>query len=314
MKKQPEHHHIKVEEGGRRLDVFLKGFFPQLSRNFLQRLIHQGQVTVNHQVERPSHLLKMGDEVKITVSPTKKVAVSSQPLPLDILFEDDCLIVVNKPAGMVTHPVSPGQKETLVNALLHHTQRLSRTGGSMRPGIVHRLDKDTSGAVVVARTDFVHLALSIQFKKREVEKKYLALVRGRPSPAEGIVDIKIGRNPKHRTKMVQDGKLAREAVTHYKTLKSWGSWSLLEVHPLTGRTHQIRVHLKWLNCFLIGDSLYGGKVVRDFPLPVNRCMLHAAFIGFFHPVKKQWVEFEAPIPSDMEKIINYLEKEYETKG
>jgi len=307
------HHHIKVEEDGKRLDIFLKEIFSQFSRNFIQKLIHQGKVTVNKVVEKPSHVLKKGDEIDIVIPVEERKAPLPQPLPLDILFEDNYLLVINKPAGMTTHPISPEQSGTLVNALLHHTKKLSQIGGSLRPGIVHRLDKDTSGVIVVAKTDPVHLALSLQFKKREVKKKYLAIVKGKPS-SEGIIDIKIGRSPKRRTRMRQDSKLGREAVTHYKTLKSWGPWSLLEVYPLTGRTHQIRVHLRGINCFLIGDNLYGGKVGKEFPLPVNRCMLHAKFIGFFHPVRREWMEFEAPIPPDIQRIIDYLEGEYEAKG
>ncbi|RLE15486.1 RluA family pseudouridine synthase [Candidatus Aerophobetes bacterium] len=308
MKDSSEHHRIIVEKGGQRLDVFLKEHFSHLSRSSLQKLIHEGKVTVNKKVEKPSHLLKTGDKIDIIITPLKETVLVPEPLPLDILFEDDYLLVLNKPAGMTTHPVYPGQKGTLVNALLYHTKNLSQMGGLLRPGIVHRLDKDTSGAIVVAKCDFVHLALSLQFKKREVKKKYLALVKGKPSDAEGIINVKIGRSPKGRGRMVPDGKLAREAITYYKTLKSWGDWSLLEVHPLTGRTHQIRIHLKTLNCFLIGDRLYGGKPGRDSPVPVNRAMLHANLLGFFHPAKKEWMEFEAPMPQDMKNVINYLER------
>ena len=316
MKDLSESYHITVQKSGQRLDVFLKEAFPHLSRNLLQKLIYHGKVTLNKAVTRkPSRVVKGGDDVHISISSTTKVPTTLplQRLPLNILFEDNYLLVLSKPAGMTTHPVRPEQTDTLVNALLYHTQNLSWVGGPLRPGIVHRLDKDTSGVMVVAKTDLIHLALSAQFRKREVQKKYVALVRGRPSDREGTIDVKIGRNPKKRKKMVQNGKFAREAITHYRVLKSWGGWSLLEVHPLTGRTHQIRVHLKALNCFLIGDRLYGGKPGKDSPFPVNRCMLHAAFLGFFHPVEREWMEFEAPLPQDMETIINYLEKTYAVK-
>lgn len=309
MRDISKHYCITVQEEGSRLDVFLKQVLSQFSRSFLQGLIHQGKVTVNETIKRPSYLLKKGDEVDVTVPSVENRAPSSQPLPVNILFEDEHLIVLNKPGGMATHPVFPEQKGTLVNALLNYTKRLSTVGGPLRPGIVHRLDKDTSGVMVVAKTDSVHLALSIQFRKREVKKSYIALVKGNPSPAQGIIDVKIGRNPKRRTKMVQDEERGREAVSYYRTLRSWGSWSLLEIQPLTGRTHQIRVHLKNLNCFLIGDRLYGGKAGRNFPLQVSRCMLHAKFIGFFHPATRRWVEFEAPIPPDMEQVIDYLRRE-----
>lgn len=310
MRTLPEHFHLNVKEGGERLDVFLKKNLSEYSRSFLQKLIRQGKVTVNGEFQKPSYVVEVGHRVGVSIPPAQEPGVIAQCIKLDILFEDDYLLVVNKNGGMITHPNWEGQKDTLVNALLHHTTKLSRVGGSLRPGIVHRLDKDTSGAIIVAKTDPVHIALSMQFKKREVKKKYIGLTKGKPPYTQGVINAKIGRNPVHRTKMTQDGKFAREAITCYRVLKSWNSWTLLELRPLTGRTHQIRVHLKGINCFLVGDNLYGGKVEPEFPFSVSRCMLHAQFIGFFHPVKKKWMEAEAPIPSDMQEIINYLEKEY----
>ena len=310
----PKCFYITTKENKQRLDIFLKGVFPQLSRSLLQRLIYQGKVTLNKTMtEKPSHLLKTGDEVSIILPSLKEQILVPQSLSLEILFEDDYLLVLNKPAGMVVHPTHTGQIGTLVNALIGYTNDLSWVGGPLRPGIVHRLDKDTSGVMVVAKTDLVYLALSAQFRKREVKKKYLALVKGRPSREEGVIDVKIGRNPKDRRKMTLDGLVAREAITRYKVLKSWSNWSLFEVNPLTGRTHQIRIHLKTLNCFLLGDSLYGGKPGKDSPFPVSRTMLHAKFIGFFHPTRKEWMEFKAPLPKDMKDMINYLEKKYEIR-
>ncbi|MCD6574879.1 RluA family pseudouridine synthase [Candidatus Aerophobetes bacterium] len=314
MKNSAEHHWVIVEEDGKRLDIFLKEYLSHLSRNFLQKLIQEGNITVNSKVEKPSHPLKRGDEINIVIPSSERPALQPEPLPLDIVFEDEHIIVVNKPGGMTVHPVYPGQKGTLVNALLYYTSRLSQAGDPLRPGIVHRLDKDTSGLMVIARTESAHLALSMQFKKREVEKRYLALVRGKPSRVEGVIDVKIGRSIKGGLKMVPEGMFARQAVTCYRVLKSWDKWSLLEVHPVTGRTHQIRVHLKTLNCFLVGDRLYGGKPGRDFPIPVNRAMLHSNLLGFFHPARREWMKFEAFPPQDMEDTINYLEKKYGFKG
>ena len=312
-KKSAEHHRILVEKGGRRLDVFLKEHFSNFSRSFIKKLIGQGRITVNSKVEKPSYLLKRGDSIEVVVPCEEELSVVAEPIELNIIFEDEHLIVVNKPSGMTVHPVYLGQKGTLVNALLYYTKNLSQLGGPLRPGIVHRLDKDTSGIMVVAKTDVSHLALAMQFRKREVEKRYLALVRGKPSKPQGIIDVKIGRKKKGGIKRVIEGECAREAVTSYKVLKNWKKWSLLEVHPLTGRTHQIRIHLKMLNCFLIGDRLYGGKLARDFPVKVERAMLHSRILGFFHPIKKEWMRFEAPLPQDMKEIIDYLEREYGSK-
>lgn len=298
---------------GERLDIFLKESFPRFSRNFLQKLIYRGNVTVNKRKEKSSYLLKEGDILEVVFPSEEEPSLAPESIPLDILFEDDALMVVNKPPGMVTHPVYPGQKGTLVNALMGHTSSLSGVGGPLRPGIVHRLDKDTSGLLVVAKKDEVHLALSVQFQKREVKKKYLALVRGSPGQNEGIIDFKIGRHGHLWKKMAREGKFAREAITSYTVVKSWGKWSLLELFPLTGRTHQIRVHLKALNCFLIGDSLYGGKPGKDFPLPISRAMLHAKFLGFFHPRRGQWLEFECSPPPDMQQAIEYMERNYEVR-
>lgn len=302
------------EKGGKRLDIFLKEHFSNLSRSFIQKLIQQGEVTVNEKKEKSSYLLKKGDEIKIIIPAQEKVAILPERLPVDVVFEDEFLLVVNKPAMMVVHPTLPAQRGTLVNFLLYHSSKLSQIGGPLRPGIVHRLDKDTSGLMVIAKDDTIHLALSMQFKKREVKKRYLALVRGTPRIPEGIIDVEIGRSPASGIKMTESGKLAREAITEYRVLKSWGKWSLLELSPLTGRTHQIRVHLRVLNCFLLGDRLYGGKMGKDFPLPVKRAMLHAKSLGFFHPRKREWMEFEAPLPQEMQNIIDYLEKNYESKG
>lgn len=312
MENLSEQHHLKVETGSAsRLDIFLHQFFAQFSRSFLQKTIRQGKVTVNNKVvHKPSHLLKSGDEVDIVISFSKAEVPAADFLPLNIVFEDQFLIVVNKPGGMTTHPVYPEQRGTLVNALLHYTGNLSQVGGTLRPGIVHRLDKDTSGLMLVAKTDSAHVSLTDQFKKREIKKKYVALVQGKPAISEGTINLKIGRHPTRRTKMIAGVEGTRDALTFYKTLKSWKSWSLLEVHPLTGRMHQIRVHLKSLHCFILGDSLYGGKPGKQFPIPVDRCMLHSKFIGFLHPQIKKWMEFEVPIPQDMETIISYLERNY----
>ena len=209
------HSHIKVSEekgAGKRLDIFLKEAFSQFSRSYFQKLISQGNITVNGRREKPSYLLKAGDVIDVSFPLSKEIIPVPEPIPLDIIFEDDAIIVINKPAGMIVHPVRSGQKGTIVNALLHYSSRLSSVGGPLRPGIVHRLDKDTSGLMVVAKDDLTHIALSMQFKKREVKKKYLALVRGVPSQKEGIIDFKIGRHKRLWGKMEKNGKLALSLI------------------------------------------------------------------------------------------------------
>lgn len=299
-----------VEEEERvRTDCFLKSRLPSLSRSFIQELIQKGKVFVNDGVGKQAYLLKKGDRVRIDVpSSPQSALVLPEPIPLDILWEDSYLLVVNKPAGMSVHPVSFKQRGTLVNALLYHCSHLSKVGGILRQGIVHRLDKDTSGAMVVAKDDCTHLALAAQFRKRVTKKRYLALARGKPSEDKGIIETKIGRSPAGGKKMSTGGKFSREAVTHYQVLKQWENWCLLELRPLTGRTHQIRLHLHSINCFLVGDKLYGGKKWQDFPGKVERAMLHAKSLGFFHPREKKWMEFEASLPLDMKQAIEVVSR------
>jgi len=300
------HHFLAKEEERIRTDIFLKKQLPHLSRSFIQKLIQKGKVLINEEVKKQDYLLKKGDKVRIDIPPSPQAVVTAEPIFLDILWEDSYLLVVNKPAGMLTHPVSFEQRNTLVNALLYHCSHLSQVGGVLRQGIVHRLDKDTSGVMVIAKDDYVHLALMAQFRKRVIKKTYLALARGKPVQNKGIIEVRIGKSPANGKKMSREGKLSREAITHYWVLKRWGKWCLLKLHPLTGRTHQIRLHLQSINCFLVGDSLYGGKKWRDFPCRIERSMLHAFTLGFFHPRREKWMEFKAPLPSDMRRAINCL--------
>lgn len=290
-----------------RLDLFLKEQMPGFSRSFIQSLIRKGKVFLNSEVAKPAHLVGKGDRIEVNIPWLDQLTPAPERIPLEILWEDSNLLVVNKPSGMLVHPVFSGQEGTLVNALLAHCDHLSKVGGSLRQGIVHRLDKDTSGAMVVAKDDSTHLALAAQFRKRMVRKTYLALVRGKPSQKEGTIEAKIGRSPKSGKKMTVEGRYSRQAVTTYRMLKQWENWSLLELHPLTGRTHQIRLHLRFINCFLLGDGLYASRKGKDFPYKLNRAMLHANHLGFFHPRKEEWMEFEAPLPEDMNDAIRRLE-------
>lgn len=291
-----------------RLDLFLKKKFSHLSRSFIQKLITKGKVTVEGRILKSAYFLKGGEKIVVTFPLFLKPLVKAEPISIDVLWEDDFLLVVNKPAGMLTHPTGFGQSGTLVNALLSHCRHLSQIGGELRQGIVHRLDKDTSGLLIVAKDDETHLALISQFKKRIVKKVYIALVRGKPPQAKGNIEAEIGRSYRKGTRMSLRGKNPRKAKTGYQVLKEWGKWSLLKLSPETGRTHQIRLHLHCINCFLIGDSFYGGKKGREFPYKVRRGMLHAQKLSFLHPQRKEWMKFEAPLPQDMKEAINYLNR------
>ncbi len=306
--KVPSVHRFRVQDGRRlRLDLFLKKNLSHLSRSFIQGAIKRGEVKVDGKVREQDYSLQEGQIVVLSLSSLMRKEVKAEDIPLDVLWEDEALMVVNKPAGMLVHPTPRQTKGTLVNALLHHSSHLSTLGGWERQGIVHRLDKDTSGAMVVAKDDATHLALTSQFRKRIVKKVYLALAQGVPRQDEGRIATRIERSSRGMIKMKVRGRVGREAVTEYKVLRKWKGTSLLELHPLTGRTHQIRVHLNSVNCPLVGDTLYGGKKKRSLPYPAGRCMLHAGVLGFFHPSKREWVEFTCPVPRDMKELVEFLD-------
>ncbi len=283
---------IGAAEAGTRLDIFLSSQLADLSRSRIQEEIRQGRVTINGSTVRPSQVLRDGDVVLVAPpAPPLQTDVGAEDIPLVVLHEDSSLIVMNKPAGLVVHPGAGNFTGTVVNALLHHCDDLSSIGGVERPGIVHRLDKETSGCLVAAKNDKAHRLLSEQFAGREVEKTYLALVDGRPRMPHGWIDAPIGRHPVHRQKMAVHER-GREAQTHYRVIASEGLQSLVECRPKTGRTHQIRVHLKHLGHSVIGDPIYGrrGSHTRHF--------LHAWKLAFRHPVSGKKVEFCSPLPSD----------------
>jgi 23S rRNA pseudouridine1911/1915/1917 synthase len=282
---------IAALEAGARLDQFLVTRLADLSRARIQALIKVGAITLNAAVVKPGAKLHTGDSIGVTIPEAVPVETLAQEIPLSVLFEDDDLIVLDKPAGLVVHPAAGHADGTLVNALLHHCTALSGIGGEMRPGIVHRLDKDTSGCLVAAKNDLTHRALVRQFAGREVAKIYLALVAGTPAAVGGIIDQPIGRHPVHRKKMavVERG---RPACTDWRVLGSVPGGSLVECTLHSGRTHQIRVHLKHLGHPLLGDEVYGRR--GDHP----RQMLHAWRLGFVHPRTAARVNFISPIPAD----------------
>ena len=289
------HIHITSSEAGARLDQFLAAKLAHLSRARIQALIKEGFILLNQTSTKPGAKIKAGDLVSVEEPPAKPVETLAEEIPLDVLFEDGDLIVLNKPAGMVVHPAAGNWEGTLVNALLHHCPTLSGVGGEKRPGIVHRLDKETSGCIVIAKNDTSHRGLAEQFAGRKVLKVYLALAAGHLKKTTGTIENTIGRHPVHRKKMAVVEGRGRNAKTDYRLLRQLESASLVECTLHTGRTHQIRVHLKHLGHPLLGDKLYGNsKTGAAFP----RQMLHAWKLGFFHPRNSRWMEFESPLPGD----------------
>lgn len=286
---------FEVDSGGMRLDQFLAVQSTGLTRSRLQALITQGLVLLNGQLARPSQKVRAGDSVSLSVPPPRELEMKPQAIPLSVVHQDDALIVLDKPAGLSVHP-GPGHSDgTLVNALLAHCPDIQGIGGVIRPGIVHRLDKDTSGLMVAAKTEEAHQSLSAQFKAHTVTKGYLALAVGAVGPAEGRIDAPIARDPRHRKRMaVVPG--GREARTSYRVVERLDGYSLLEVYLETGRTHQIRVHLAYLGHPLLGDQVYG----KRSPL-LDRHFLHAHHLSFQHPGSGQVLEFRSALPNDLER-------------
>ena len=308
--------HIEIPQAGSRLDSFLAEAGLKLTRSQAKNLILENQVTVNRKSAKPSQVLKTGDVVFITVPEPTSSEVKPEKIPLDILFEDEDLIVVNKPAGLVVHPAAGNPSGTLVNALLAHCNNLSGIGGELKPGIVHRLDKGTSGVMVVAKNDATHLTLSKQFAKRDVEKIYLAFSYGSFKTEAGKFDSAIGRAKFERKKMSSRTRKAKEALTEWKVRETFSKKvSLMEVKLHTGRTHQIRVHFAESGHALLGDPTYAGENAskrlpkgpwRDAAEKLDRPALHAWRLSFKHPSTKQMMKFEAKLPKDLLQLQNEL--------
>ncbi len=290
---------VPLEANGQRIDRFLATSMPDLSRTQVQRLIEQGMVLYAGRPTRASQPLRPGTVIHVIIPPPVPVELVPESIPLDVVYEDTDIAVINKPAGLVVHPAPGHPRGTLVNALLARYPDLA-IGGEVRPGIVHRLDRDTSGLLVIARHDAVLRALVEQQQARRMRKIYQALVVGCP-PVSGTIDAPIGRDPRDRLRMVADGRPAR---THYRVIATFGDYSLLEVQLETGRTHQIRVHLRHLGYPIVGDPVYGP---RRSHLRLTRQFLHAGQLGFFHPSNGQWCEFTAPLPSDLSSVLNAMQ-------
>ena len=292
---------VVTEDGAKlRLDQFLAKRLPEYSRSRIQQLIHGGFVRLNDQTTRPRQIVRRSDKISLREPPVEKIDIRPEPIPLDVLFEDEDIIVINKPAGLTVHPGAGQREHTLVNALLSHCGvSLSGIGGKERPGIVHRLDKETSGCLVVAKNDIAHRELSKQFAARTVEKIYLALVTGKLRKPAGVIEEKIGRHPVHRQRMRVTSLRGRTAKTEYRVICSSEQASLIECRLHSGRTHQIRVHLHHLGHAVLGDKVYAARFAKNFP----RQMLHAWKLGFHHPRTGELKNFEAPSPADFKQAV-----------
>jgi len=303
-----------------RLDVYINSEIKWLSRSRIKNLIKENKVLVNGKPSKPSYMIRPADKIELLIPPVKKLEVKPQNIPLNIIYEDNHLLLVNKPAGMVVHPAFGNYENTLVNALLYHIDDLSGINGVLRPGIVHRLDKDTSGIMIVSKDDTTHRALSRQFTERTMDKEYLALIIGVPKKKSSKIDKTIARSKTNRKKMTpsENGK---KAVTYFEVIEEYPILSYIFVKPLTGRTHQIRTHLSSIGCPVFGDELYGGRRRRtkmynkkelDYFDKLLKLMprqaLHSKSITFTHPATQKRIRFEADLPGDFTETIDFLKK------
>jgi len=310
MKNEEQHEEIfefqsSSAHKGTRIDKFITDELndPAISRTQVQDWIKNGHVRVNDQSIKSNYKLNEQDVIVVHIPEATELDIAAEPIPLDIVFEDQDVIVVNKPRGMVVHPAPGHSSGTLVNALMHHCNDLSGINGVMRPGIVHRIDRDTTGLLMVAKNDLAHLSLAEQLKEHSVTRRYTALVHGNMPHDEGTIDAPIGRDPNDRKLFTVTGHNSKDAVTHFRVLERIGSdFTLVELQLETGRTHQIRVHMKYIGYPLAGDPVYG----RNKTVPLNGQALHAGVLGFTHPRTGERHQFEAPLPEDFTIVLNNL--------
>lgn len=304
---------ITAGEQPKRLDVFLVNRERDMSRSALQRLIELGRIRINNAIVKPSQKIKPGDKITMDVPKPEPLALKGEAIPLNVLYEDDALLILNKPAGIVVHPAPGHWTGTLVNALLHHFQTsggtVSSIGGKERPGLVHRLDKETSGVMVIAKTDQAHRHLAAQFKLHTITRVYEALIWGVPKKVRGLIELAIGRDSKERKKFSARTARPKESVTEYHVDRRYGKLAAhVLLYPRTGRTHQLRVHLTSLGHPILGDQTYGGKKVCAVDsIEIPRVMLHARTLGFQHPRTGETQEFTRPFPTDMETVSQAIE-------
>lgn len=293
----------EAEDAKVRIDKYITEMCgEEISRSQVQLWISEGHVTVNGGPVKANYKLSPGDEVAVKVPEPSVVEIAPEDIPLEVVFEDRDVIVVNKPRGMVVHPAPGHLSGTLVNALMFHCKDLSGINGELRPGIVHRIDKDTSGLIMAAKNDKAHASLAAQLKDHSVTRRYVALVHGNLSHDQGTVDAPIGRDPHDRKMFTVTDRNSKHAVTHFTVMERFGDYSLLELKLETGRTHQIRVHMKYIGHSLVGDPVYG----KSKGIKMNGQALHAAVLGFVHPTSGEYVEFSAPLPQDMEELLAAL--------
>ena len=294
-----------VNENNIRIDKFLAESLEDFTRSRIQKLIDEGCVTVNDAIVKANYKVKTGDSVAVNVPIASEIDVTPEDIPLDIVYEDDCMLVVNKPQGMVVHPAAGNYSGTLVNALLHYCpDTLSGINGEKRPGILHRIDKDTSGLLLVAKNDIAHKSLSEQIKAHSLTREYRALSHGNIKEDEGTINAPIGRHPVDRKKMTITEKNSREAITHFKVLERFSGYTYVSCRLETGRTHQIRVHLSSRGHSIVGDKTYG---IKD-KFNLNGQLLHACRIGFIHPLSGEYMEFMRDVPDYFEDVLGKLRR------
>ncbi len=305
---------IPRNEQDRRLDRFLAEHLKEISRSHIQRLIKSHQVSVNGVYRKNSFRISENDRVEVIISEQVAQELEPEKIPLEIIYEDEEIIVINKPSGMIVHPAAAVRTGTVVNALLAHVDHLSPYGSPYRPGVVHRLDKETSGCLVFAKTSNAHLFIAEQFKERKVKKNYIALVWGRSKKPHGEIDAGLGRDLRDRKKISTRTTKARQAKTLYRVLEYLSGFTLMELRPVTGRTHQLRAHLKFIHHPIVGDTKYGGAMwrgvqnnrKRDHLKNFRRIALHASALSFIHPSTRKKLSFHSPLPEDLKKLISIL--------
>jgi 23S rRNA pseudouridine1911/1915/1917 synthase len=310
--------HVSHSIRERRLDKYLHGRFGDMSRSLIQLAIREGAVKINNKIAKQSQKLSPGDIIELTLPEKPSKDIPPEDIPLDIIYEDSELIILNKQPGILVHPARGNTHGTLVNALVFYSESLSSGLGEFRPGIVHRLDRDTTGVMIVTKNDGAQWKIAKQFEKRQVKKTYLAIVHGTPELNADRIKAPLGIHPKVREKYAIRPEVGKEAITFYETKESFRGFSLLELTPKTGRTHQIRVHLSYIKHPIVADDMYGGKLVYQWQLKdeepatekpiIDRVALHAYSIAFKHPKTEKEVKFEAPLPGDMQNLLNLLRK------
>ncbi|MDP4119015.1 MAG: RluA family pseudouridine synthase [Bacillota bacterium] len=296
--------YIGEEDAGTRIDKFLGDSIEGITRSYIQKVIEDGGLTANGKPCKASYKLRCGDEINFELPEPRELSIEAEDIPLDVIYEDDALLVVNKPQGMVVHPAPGNYSGTLVNALMYHCKgSLSGINGVIRPGIVHRIDKNTSGLLMVAKTNVAHLSLAQQIKEHSFSRKYKAIVHGTFTDMEGTVNAPIGRNKKNREKMCVTNENSKEAVTHWRVIEQFEKCAYVECVLETGRTHQIRVHMAHLGHPVMGDDLYG---VKKEKFKLNGQLLHAYMLGFVHPLSGKYMEFTAPLPDYFKEVLEKL--------